>query len=113
MRFVGIIVLGYLAIVAAIALAIWGAGWYRRRGIQMQEGEWLPWHPWLRRHPLASALFVACGVAFLGGPITIALDHHAGKAVKASDYLFLFVVMPAVLGLAVYIQGRRERRADR
>jgi hypothetical protein len=110
---VGIVVLAYLAIVGTIALAIWGARWYRRRGVEMQEGEWLPWHPWLRRHPVASACFVACAVALLGGPITIALDHYAGRPVKASDYVFLFVVMPAVLGFAVYVQSRRERRAGR
>ena len=105
------IALVYLAIVAVIALAIRGAGWSRRRGIEMREGEWLPWHPWLRRHPLVSACVLAVLNA-VGLVVSLAAIHHWAGGKKLTGYGFAVIAAGSVfLGLVAYFYKPRDRQA--
>ena len=102
----GILGLVYVAIVAGIVVAVWGANWYRRRGVELQPGEWLPWHPWLRRHPAWSGWTLA----ILNASVWVV--WHPPKHNKVIGYTIILATS-ALLGVLAYFFGRRDLRNDR
>lgn len=105
MLIVGIIGLAYVGLALVIAVALWGANWYRRRGVELREGEWLPWHPWLRHHPGLQAWTFAV----LYGSTWAVWDGVRGRS-RASDFLWI-AAESAILGLLAYFFGRRALKA--
>lgn len=87
MLVIGLIVLGYLAIMGVIALLLFREGW-------------------LRRHRLALG-YVG---ALLAAPISLAVNHGLlGQRVTLSGYLFMGAWV-AFLTVEFYVQSRRKRR---